>query len=115
MILGAIGFVVWGAVAYLTFVSVPRGARLFAEFHMAVPLFTELVVRFAIIAVPALFVVTGVLCTWVQRRWAWFWFALVLPMFLGTCIFVSLYLPTVRLLQGLTGTTSGWWNHLIGW
>ena len=107
----AIGVVLWGIVGWLTFVSVPRGEQLFTEFHMAIPLATEFVIRFAFFAVPILAVSTLILCVFVRRRLALLWFAIGLPILLGTGIFISLYLPITKLLEGLSGTTAGWWQH----
>jgi hypothetical protein len=110
-LLAAIGVVLWGAVGYLTYVSVPRGDRLFTEFHMAIPFATHLIIRFSFFAVPLLAIMTLMLCVFVRQRLAWLWLAVGLPILLGTSIFISLYLPITKLLQALFGTTAGWWEH----
>ena len=110
-LLCTVGVVLWAVVGYLTFVSVPRGERLFTEFRMMIPLLTEFVIRFAFFAVPLLAVMTLIMCVFLRHRLAWLWFAVGLPILLGGLIFISLYLPITKLLQGLWGTTAGWWQH----
>ena len=107
----AVAIVCWFVAAWLTFISIPRGARLFAEFHMAIPMITELVVRFGQIAVPILAITSFLVCLKVRRRWAWLWFILVLPTFIATAVFVSLYLPITKLLVAMWGSTDGWWTY----
>lgn len=109
LIVGSFGVVLWLAVAWQVLISIPRGARLFAEFHVAVPLFTQMVVRFGQFAVPLLAVVTLVMCLKVRRYWAWLWFLIVLPGFLICAVFMSLYIPTATLLRALGGDPA-WWE-----
>lgn len=107
--IGALALALWLAVAWLTIISIPRGERLFGEFHMQVPMLTELVVRFGRFAVPAIAILTLVMCLKVRKRWAWLWFLLVLPALLACAVFVSLYFPITRLVACL-GWTKGWWE-----
>ncbi len=111
VIRASLGVILWLAVALLTFISIPRGARLFAEFHMAIPLASELLLRFGQWAIPVLALVTFLVCWKVRRQWAWLWFLIVLPIFLGVAVFVSIYVPLTRLLGGLFGTASDWWSY----
>jgi hypothetical protein len=110
LIVGSFGVLLWLVVGWLVAISIPRGARLFAEFHMAVPLFTQIVTRFGQMAVPTIAVLTLLMCLKVRKRWAWFWLLMVLPAFIICGVFVSLYFPITRLL-GALGGNAGWWEH----
>jgi type II secretory pathway component PulF len=109
LIVGSIGVLLWLGVAWLVAISIPRGERLFADWKMAIPLFTQMVIRFGQWAVPVLASVSLLMCLKVRKRWAWLWFLMVLPAFIICAVFVSLYIPITQLL-GALGPNAGWWD-----
>jgi hypothetical protein len=106
------GLLLWLGVAWLVLVSIPGAARLFADFHMAIPFSADLLIRFRW-AIPVLAVVSLAVCIYSRRPWAWLWLLIVLPAFISTAVIVILYVPITALMNGLQGNNAGWWGHLL--
>jgi hypothetical protein len=111
LIVGSLAVLLWLTVGWMVAISIPRGARLFAEFHMIVPLYTQMLIRFGQWAIPVLALVTLLMCLKVRKRWAWLWLLIVLPAFLICAVFLGLYFPITSLLNGLGGSNDGWWDY----
>jgi hypothetical protein len=112
VILAVVAVTLWLGVAWQVVIHIPRAERIFAEFHMRVPVATELVIRFGQWAIPVLAVTSLLVCLIVRQRWAWLWLLIVLPAFTNGAVFLSLYVPYSRLIEGLGGAAH-WWDGLL--
>ena len=100
---GIVSVLLWLAVVGQFVFMVPRFERILAEFHMKPPLLTEWVIRDSRWAVPAITLAAFLVCIGLGRRsrWPWLFLLIALPFILNVLVCVSIYVPSMELLEGL--------------
>ena len=109
----AVGFgvLLWLVVAFQALFIVPRFEKLFLDFKMKLPFFTELVIGFSRFSrhgwllLPLCLIAAALVCialTW-QSRWAGIVLIVALPLLINLLIIASLYFPYAALVEGLGG------------
>jgi hypothetical protein len=119
IILFALASLLWLIVAFEMFFHVPRLAKLFGEFHMALPRASELVVRHYWWFVPVYTVLTALTCiglAFIRRpsRFGWIFLLIILPLLLNTITLAVLWIPFAKLVEGLRGRPAGILEFLQG-
>lgn len=102
---GVLSFLLWlPVVGQLVFI-VPRCERSLGEFKMKLPLLTEWVIRDSRWAVPAITIVTLLVCIGFGRRspWPWVFLLFLLPLVINVVVGTSLLIPFMGLIEGLGG------------
>src|SRR5208283_2742416 len=93
----------WLAIfAQLTFLA-PMTQKWIAEYKMRIPWLTERVMFDFWWIVPGIAIAAIVLCAVLRNRWAWGFALLVLPLLVNSFVTLSLFIPTLDLLEGLSG------------
>jgi type II secretory pathway component PulF len=95
--------ILWGAVVVVVMFVLPRFEKLFADFAMKLPFFTELVIRHSWWMVTTCFFIAGVICFTTRSPWVRRICLLVVPLLLNLLIGLSLYYPYTALVAGLGG------------
>jgi hypothetical protein len=103
VIVGALAIVLWFALAYEIVLVLPRFEKLFAEFHMRLPWFTERVIYDAWWFAPLCLLVVLFTCMGKRTRWLGLLLLIALPIVLGLLILTALYVPYTELVEALGG------------
>ena len=99
----------WLSIGWLLVVSLPRAEQLLFNFQMKVPYLSDFVRDWGRVAFPAVLLYACILGVMSQRRWAVYLSFIVLPAILSILIFVSIYMPTRALNEGLGGNQDDLW------
>jgi hypothetical protein len=101
---------IWAVLAWLTTITAPRAAALFAEFRLRTPMVTEFVVTVGWWALPALLLLSAIVTLVAQTRWGTFAGFVIIPGIGATVVFCSIYVPAAQLIDGLRGVKPDLWN-----
>ena len=82
-------------------VLAPKAEQMFGEFKARTPWLAERVMRDGLWVVPVIMTIAFLVCLLMKKRAAWGFALLVLPLLINVVISLSLFVPTLALLDGL--------------
>ncbi len=93
----------WSVTAFQIVFVIPWFQKTFNEFRMAIPWHTRMIMEHTLWIVAISMFLSFLLCGLIRVRWLWIVFLIVLPIMANLSIFVNLYYPYMKLLEGLGG------------
>ena len=96
------GLLSWFAILAQFKFLVPATEKWLLEYHLRVPGMTTLVIHDSWWIVPGIAVAAFATCMYLRKPWAWNFTLLVLPLLINLIVMLSLFVPTLALLAGIT-------------
>ena len=85
----------------------PLTQKLLLDYKARIPWFTERVMVDFWWLAPAIMVATFLACIAIRKKWAWDFALLVLPLLMNLVVCLSLFIPTLLMLRGLSDRLAG--------
>lgn len=99
----ACSLLIWSVSAFQIIFVIPRFEKIFNDFRMALPMSTRMVMEYSLWIVIVVMFFSFLMCGLVRTRLLWIGFLIVVPIMANLSIFINLYYPYMKLLEGLGG------------